>query len=288
MRRQENQIKYGIKVKLAEDHPAKTVYKHHPKNKSKKFHDNLQPIFNKTNHFFSQFRDLDVEKFDQNKCLPPWGLILLDVDTDLVKTVNKTDCPESAKHLALAKIYEHDKSLIIYTDASKSDGRVGVSYYIPTLNISCSSRLSDCLSIYTGELTAIREALKWVASSAHAVDQQVVVVSDSLGALQAIEAGQCANRPNILKEILILLNTVEIKPKFLWVPSHVVIPGNETAGREACRVTRNTIIEEECKLELEEYLQLAETYIDRCWQNLWDANSKDRFYHKIVPKVIEN
>jgi hypothetical protein len=65
----------------------------------------------------------------------------------------------------------------------------------------------------------------------------------------------------------------------------VGIPGNETADREAYRATRNTIIEEECKLELGEYLQLAENYIDRCWQNLWDANFKDRFYHKIVPKV---
>ena len=53
----------------------------------------------------------------------------------------------------------------MYVDCSKSlDGRVGIGIFIPSLKISLSLRLSDNLSTYAGELTAIQTGLQYKQS----------------------------------------------------------------------------------------------------------------------------
>lgn len=44
----------------------------------------------------------------------------------------------------------------IYTDASKSEsGKVGIAYVVPELDIVAYKRVSNHISVYTGELLAI-------------------------------------------------------------------------------------------------------------------------------------
>ncbi len=53
----------------------------------------------------------------------------------------------------------------IYTDASKDPktDHVGSAFIIPKLKVNKSSRISDCLSVFTGEMFAIIMAIRWIS-----------------------------------------------------------------------------------------------------------------------------
>ena len=110
---------------------------------------------------------------------PLWKLTVLKIDCSLAET-KKTSCNiAERKRIAEMKINEYSRSTQIFTDASKSDdGRVGVSFQIPSKNVSFQHRLSNNTSIFTAEACAILEALKYINGDEECGD--VSIFSDSL------------------------------------------------------------------------------------------------------------
>jgi len=89
---------------------------------------------------------------------PPWNLKLCAVDTLLINYGKKQDHPEFLKTLALEKIdyYKNSVHRPIYTDASKTTtNKTSAAFCIPELNIQYSVRLSDNITIFAAELSAI-------------------------------------------------------------------------------------------------------------------------------------
>ena len=104
----------------------------------------------------------------------------------------------------------------IYTDASRdTDNKTSAAFYIPSLQVQYKARLSDHLTIFAAELTAIKLALAWVLD--HNIVNAVVIFSDSLSVIKAIES----SRPNLLNQVLELLTTVNSTVVLVWIPSHV-------------------------------------------------------------------
>ena len=57
-------------------------------------------------------------------------------------------------------------SVAVYTDGSRnSEKQVGIGLHIPSLNISKSYRLTDGTQVYTAELCAIEQALKYLVEN---------------------------------------------------------------------------------------------------------------------------
>ncbi len=71
----------------------------------------------------------------------------------------------------------------INTDASKKGGRIGVAVNVPKLLVKKKARISDQLSVYTGELMAILLA---VQLNKERKIQNAVICSDSYSAIVSI------------------------------------------------------------------------------------------------------
>jgi len=91
--------------------------------------------------------------------------------------------------LAKEKIDTYKQRLHIFTDASKTNtDQTAASYCIPQLNVEYSCRLSDDITIFTGELAALKMALLWVKEKyeRNELQQDIVIFSDSLSSLTAL------------------------------------------------------------------------------------------------------
>lgn len=54
----------------------------------------------------------------------------------------------------------------MYTDVSKTTtGRVGIAFAVPEFYVFVNIRATDTLTVLTGELLAIQEALSWIEST---------------------------------------------------------------------------------------------------------------------------
>ena len=93
------------------------------------------------------------------------------------------------------------------------------------------SRLPDGASVYSAELSALESALEFARSERL---RKVLVISDSLSALQALRGGEISH-PYIYGIFyqLCRLDALGSEVVFCWVPSHIGIPGNERADQAA-------------------------------------------------------
>ena len=102
-----------------------------------------------------------------------------------------------------------------------------------TTSRQLSKRLPDKSTIFAAEATAISIALNyyWYMSPVY---HNVVVHSDSMSCLQAIESGDTKN-PFIchIMNLLWLLNDKGTHVRFCWIPSHCSIEGIESVDQLA-------------------------------------------------------
>jgi hypothetical protein len=99
--------------------------------------------------------------------IPPWTIQRPTVDIQLTAEVSKQEQPSALASLARGRIATYGECVQIYTDASKtSDGRVGVGCYMVASahcgEMSQSVRVTDNVSVYAGEMAAIRVAYEYV------------------------------------------------------------------------------------------------------------------------------
>ena len=72
----------------------------------------------------------------------------------------------NCKMLALDTISLSERSLAVYTDGSKDEsGRTGASLHIQEAKVYKGLRLTEKLSVYATELTAIQVSLEWIITN---------------------------------------------------------------------------------------------------------------------------
>ena len=119
----------------------------------------------------------------------------------------------------------------IYTDGSKTFERAGCGIYIVDRNLRYSITINKFSSFITSELFAILHAL-YLAWSFRII--KVVVVIDSLSSLQSIPNWNWKNHSFANKIALYsTLSASGYEVRFLWVPGHQNITGNEIADQLA-------------------------------------------------------
>ena len=160
--------------------------------------------------------------------IAPYWLVPAVVIEYLFTSKKQTTTLTEIKQLFLEYQNKFNQHTFIYTDGSKSDGRTGAG--ISTLHINKSNRLHDFHSIYTAELWAILEVIRIIQNENM---RKAIICSDSASSLQAISSRNPITNPIIYQIIGTLQQLSHCDIRFLWVPGHTGIRGNEAADKLA-------------------------------------------------------
>lgn len=107
--------------------------------------------------------------------IPPW--ILLPVHFTLLENKNKDRDFIFNSHALQACIDSCHSCVQTYTDASKSFvNKIGVAFTVSESHIKVGKRISERLSVYTGEKPAILLAVQWMEDTR---PLRAIVCSDS-------------------------------------------------------------------------------------------------------------
>ena len=221
--------------------------------------------------------------------VPPWLFIPPDVDIS-VQEVLKSRSDHSPEWLAVQKYFlRFGDSLILYTDGSKDpdSGRTGAAVNIPSHGIGIKKRLSDHLAVYTTEIVAIALALKWLLVNRDRRVGSVVIASDSQAALMSIKTGSSCRMDQLYKlyYFLLQLSNDRVSVKFIWIPAHVGIEGNEEADILAKQALRLENVSISVPLSRAEGKSLIHAKTLELWQESWDTSDTGRHLYSIQNKV---
>lgn len=291
LRRLAQQIKFAVKVRSTDNHIAKHIFEEHWTAAYGKFKNHSQPMAKKVEEYFQNRKTETKVRGPRWAPVPPWTVNLPTVDCDVTSFGKKSENPLQLTAVALEKIDGLKSCVRIYTDASKSDdGRVGVGCYIALPygggNITQSLRLSNDVTVYAGELSAIRLAVEGVKQlSVKMGYQRFAIFSDSLSAIAAFREGRCGTRPNLFNDVMLSLRGLAVDLTIIWIPSHVGIPGNEEADRLANVGREKPEIDINIDLELDDEYRLVDRYVLDRWQQQWSSGSSGGNYRLLEPKV---
>ena len=154
MRREQLSLNYWVSLQgHSQDHPTK---------------DTLKPCWEKERKETKSFGWTVIQKateleVDEFKCsptvplpaIPPWILPDATVDNSLLKKKDKDI--ENIIHSQTVQPYinNYHGYVQLYTDASKIVNKRGLALIVPEFQYKVGKRISDNLSVYTGEMLAI-------------------------------------------------------------------------------------------------------------------------------------
>lgn len=251
----------------------------------------------KVNSFGWIIKDLvQSMKLDEYRVIPAVILpitplwILPQPYVDLFLLESRKDKEQRMSEAEMAKEYigiKYEQYIKVFTDASKDPqkGQVGVAYIIPRLKVARGERVSDHVSVFTGELLAIMVAINKISEMGI---NKTLICSDSSSALMCLEAQKSDTRQDIVLEILQILFMMQQKNKivqFLWVPAHTGVAGNEAADKLAKHSMAKENIDIQIGYSKLEMKSIIKREINKNWQSYWDNEEKGRHLHLIQPLV---
>ena len=188
------------------------------------------------------FHELEIS----SKCLTysiPYSIQFLEknVDTEIGKEIKRSKDPSES----FSKYLNNNSRFVyhIYTDGSKNDDSCGCGVYMMN-SVAISLKMNKYSSIFSAEAYAIYMALRKIKELN--IDN-VMICTDSLSVLSGIKSlGLKSNIYPIFGNILLLLNELILENakniKFVWIPSHVGLFGNEKADELAKKSLSNVTI----------------------------------------------
>ena len=233
--------------------------------------------------FVVQVRDLQYEYQIQDLQVQPpvyadiHALRSINPRETLKPFINKKrDSSKSIEIKTKALIIDNYSSYLqIYTDGSKNEStsEVGCAFAIPQYHITRKFKLNGQLSIFSAELTAIIEALKWVNAEK---PDRVVILTDSLSSIRAIRSGNSNSRPDLLIQINQLVDSI-IRANIIiymdWCPSHCNVTGNDLAD-EAAKAGSSFGRELSLRLGKTEAYGIIKKKVRQKWATIWKNHGK--------------
>ena len=148
---------------------------------------------------------------------------------------------------------------------------------------SCQSfSLPRTVSVFTTELYAILRVLRHLL---HSSESHALIVTDSASSLAALQSRHPASSWLIpaIRRLLTRAFTRDITIRFLWVPSHVGVPGNERAD-EAAKIASAQTPMPRFKVPASDLKAEFNQLLRREWQARW-AVEPDCFLKRLRPSI---
>ena len=196
------------------------------------------------------------------QALPPWECKPVNVVIDRPPCKKSDMLPYELRTYHQAAIEESIESEgyidQVYCDGSlcTETGHAGAAvtvmnggYFEP--NFDTMVRLQDWSSSTQAELMAMLLALTHINKRGN----NSLIISDSIAALQSLNNSKDSSHEKLVNEIKKKLRKVYLKDinvKFIWVPSHVGIPGNERADKLAKQAAAKDTVDYNLGLSLKQ------------------------------------
>ena len=176
---------------------------------------------------------------------------------------SKANCTEQqlkgAAEEAMRKVYT-EGCTEYFTDGSVDNSIPATGARVFSTHFTGSWRLSNTCSTLQTELIAILKALEYSLNNGNGT---VVIHTDSKSALQAIQKEDMKENSLLMSSIVACLELHKVRngPVCLnWIPSHIGIPGNESADRLANESLRTDTIAIKVQLSLGQVKVMAKEY----------------------------
>ena len=183
----------------------------------------------------------------------------------------------------------HEPALVIEWQGHKCSFLLGTKplWHCQNGETTCrqlSKRLPDNSTIFAAEATAISLALNYYQHMGP-VHHDVVVYSDSMSCLQAIE-GEDTENPFIchIMNLLWSLSDKGTSVRFCWVPSHCGIDGNERVDQLA-KETLDQDIDPLANVHYTDMKPLVNSYIQKLVKTKWDVAVHGRDLYLVKPTL---
>ena len=241
---------FATKTKIIPNHPAREIFEPVGKQQTRKwkqfFHRycfrrkqkvSKAPMAKRVSVLNEMVAKLKPKEL-ATPAMPPWKYNPPHFDEGLVG-LTKEDPTLLPRALELLDTYrDHTR---MYTDASKIGSRVAVGGFVPRSSCRFSLRVTDDVSIFTAELTAIKKGMEWMARPDGPA--KLALFTDSYSSVLALKNSANANKSPLVASTLALIDSIMREGRevtVIWVPSHVGITSNEAADRlakcdQACR-----------------------------------------------------
>lgn len=205
--------------------------------------------------------DDSVVQGSTSSAIAPWNNESIDVRLPALRLSKKMMLPCELKVQYLQVIHDiangEETTEHIYCDGSvdTDTGEAGAATAVMKGGRIYSEhntqvRLHDWASSTHAELLAILLALKQVTHR----NNKAIILSDSMSALQALSS-KTVSYPTLLKNIhaqLWNINKKGVTVKFVWIPSHVGIPGNEYVDGLAKQASKKETIDYDLGLSIKQ------------------------------------
>ncbi|GBL95253.1 hypothetical protein AVEN_37715-1 [Araneus ventricosus] len=174
---------------------------------------------------------------------------------------------------------EEMKGLMIFTDGSKMDGRVGyafVVFYNKTERDYRKFRLNESSTIFMAEVIAIQQAVQYVKANDLGQVNIIIYSGSALMALSAVEEA---------RDIIDNIKEYKGKITLTWIRAHMGNFGNERADQLAKEVT---LISDETISFVPSRNQIRNELnkiIKDLWQNRWNDSKNARWIKNLIDKV---
>lgn len=216
--------------------------------------------------------------------VPLWVMPQPEVDLSLLEKRQKEGSYETEVYNVREYIgSRYGEYMHIFTDASKDSktDHVGSAFIIPKVKVYKNKRITDCLSVYTGEMYAIIMAIRWIREVKIA---KAVICSDCSSALISLKEMKSETRQDMVIEIIQELHSIKqasLEVQFLWVPAHIGLRGNEEADALAKKAIEREIVDIQILYSRSEIKSIIKRNILKIWQQYWDNEIKGRHMHQI-------
>ena len=225
---------------------------------------------------------LNIIKYE-NPLREPWAIYKPPICTDKIGS-KKSGLPPSAMLQYFSEhLQQHNDSIKIYTDGSKSSSGVGFGIITPSSSIK--GKLSLCSSIFSAEVSAVQHALHSIVPLKNKTS---TIFTDSMSTLESIKALKPSHPlSSKIQQTAHTLSLKGHKVEFCWCPSHVGINGNEAAdslAKCAAQEDRQRIE----KTYHKDFKKLFKEKIIAKWQLEWTNHINNMAEHDVLEQIKPN
>lgn len=173
----------------------------------------------------------------------------------------------------------------IYTDGSKVNNEVGCAMIHEKKEFQKLIKLPDFVSVYTAELVAIGEAVKYIKNLNI---RRAIVYTDCKSCVEKLIS---INKKNLFEEAIYTEIRSELENikligneiKITWIRGHNGIEGNEKVDKLAKIATKQG---EKMDIMLKSDVEnISKRNVEEEWQKIWDDTVKGKTYKTIENKI---